>query len=187
LSATGARATAPPSIDDDATLNDGIAKVTFCEATLLDTSAESSVTEDDVFEPSGPRALRSGLGRHVSRDVGEVSSGTLGAVSLLVGVFGWVRRPPLPSAASGDSDVVEPVDPVLAEDSSVDDAGDGFAGVGDSVLPGAGVSALSGAAELEPDDEEPAGSAHAIPGWLKSATPTPRATARPPIRPTYAA
>ena len=126
-----------------------------------------------------------------------VSPGANGVIRVLVDLVAPIRAPPVLTATPGRPDVVvEPVDVELTVDVGVEETADVLEGVEDAAAPDApGVRLaadeldgewLTDAEEVEFDDDELDGSAHAIP-WLANTTvPMPSATARAPMRATYA-
>jgi hypothetical protein len=118
-------------------------------------------------------------------------------VRVLVDLVALIWAPPVLTATPGRPDVVvEPVDVELMVDVDVEEAAEVFEGVEDAAeldVPGVGLAVeeldgewLTDAEEVDPEDDELDGSAHAIP-WLANMTvPIPSATARPPMRATCA-
>ncbi|MBV8346706.1 MAG: hypothetical protein JOZ49_03945 [Mycolicibacterium sp.] len=205
-----------PSVDvtdDDATLGVCIAAVAGRVASTIDTGAESFDTASDVtvefkgrcavvptsvperdLPPNGTTGVAVAVGAVL--DTSDVVSAEADGVRVLVDVVALIWAPPVLTATPGRSDVVvEPVDIELIVDVDVEET-EVFEGVGDAAeldAPGVGLAVderdgewLTDAEEVDPEDDELDGSAHAIPGLANMTVPIPSATARPPIRATYA-
>jgi hypothetical protein len=71
-------------------------------------------------------------------------------------------------------------------DVDVEEAADVCGGVEDVAELDVAMFGLADAAEVESEDDELDGSAHAIPWWVNRTAPTPSVSARPPMRPRYA-
>lgn len=205
-----------PSVDvtdDDATLGVSIAAVAGRLASTIDRGAESFDTASDVtvgfkgrcavvptsvperdLPPDGTTGVAVAVGAVL--DAFDVVSAEADGVSVLVDLVALIWAPPVLTAMPGRSDVVEPVDIELIVDVDVEEAAEVFEGVEDAAeldAPGVGLAVdeldgewLTDAEEVDPEDDELDGSAHAIP-WLANTTvPIPSVTARPPMRAAYA-
>ena len=127
-----------------------------------------------------------------------VSSGADCVVGVLVGLVALARAPPVLTATPGGFDVViGPVDVEAMVEVDVVAPADVFEGSEDAADLDAPVVELlvdelvdddlpTDAEEVESEDDGLDGSAHAIPWLVNRTEPTPSATTRPPIRPTYA-
>lgn len=197
--------------EDDATRNVCVSSVTGGVASNSKAGAGSFATASDVTVEFTGRCVL--VAASVSeRDVLDRISGVTEAVGavldrfvvassgvgvLAVGVALIWAPPVLTATPAGAEVVVEPVEVEVMLDGEVDEAADVFEGVEDAGELDISVSGLAvgevvdgdwpeDAAEVESEDDELDGSAHATPWLANSTTPTPSATARLQIRHAYA-